>query len=85
MFTSGKLKPELAEKRAEIEKLTQILDRIEEIVMLCDAGPEHNVVYMNRAAREAMHRHHDALQQATGADVDGAMDHSIHVYHKNPE
>lgn len=85
MFASSKLRAELEEKSAEIVKLTQILDCLDNIVMLCDTGHENNIFYMNKAAREALQRYHDDLTRATGTDVDQAFGNSIHQFHKDPD
>ena len=85
MFFSSKLRSELADKSAEIAKLTQILDCLDNIVMLCDAGHENKIFYMNKAAGDAMHRYHDDLTRATGTDVGHAFGNSIHQFHKDPE
>ncbi len=85
MFSSSKLRAELAEKSAEIDKLAQMLDCLDNIVMLCDVGHENKIFYMNRGAREAMRRYHDELSLATGADVGHAFGNPIHQFHKDPD
>jgi len=76
----------LAEKNAEIAKLTQMLDNVDNIVMLCDATPENNIFYMNSRARELMSRHRAELNAGLrGADVANADGRSIHQYHKDPD
>ncbi|MBY0578842.1 MAG: methyl-accepting chemotaxis protein [Burkholderiales bacterium] len=85
MFASSRLRAELQEKSSEIVKLTQILDRLDNIVMLCDMSHENKIFYMNKAARETMRSYHDDLSKATGTNVDLAFGNSIHQFHKDPE
>ena len=85
MFASSRLRVELQEKTAEIAKLTQILDCLDNIVMLCDTGHENSIFYMNKAARDALRRYHDDLSRATGTDVNLAFGNSIHQFHKDPD
>jgi methyl-accepting chemotaxis protein len=73
------------EKNAEIAKLTQVLDNVDNIVMLCDTTPDNKVIYMNSRARELMTRHRAELNAGLrGADVANAAGKSIHQYHKDP-
>jgi len=79
-------KQELLEKSAEIAKLTQILDNVDNIVMLCDATPDNKVFYMNSRAKELMTRHRSDLNAGLrGADVADVEGKSIHQYHKDPQ
>ena len=76
----------IAQCKAEIHKLTQALDNLENIVMLCDTTHDNNIFYMNRAAREVMMKHRGSLNQGLrGADVSSAWGNSIHQFHKNPD
>jgi methyl-accepting chemotaxis protein len=78
-------KHELEEKTAEIAKLMQMFDHVDNIVMLCDATPENKVFYMNSRAKELMSRHRSELNSGLlGADVANAAGNSIHQYHKDP-
>ena len=42
---------ELEEKKAEIAKLEQMLDNVDNIVMLCDTTQENRIFYQNRRAK----------------------------------
>ena len=56
--------------------------------MLCDADEkmENPVLYMNRAALEAMSLNHRRLNPLLrGADVRKAFGCSIHQFHRDPE
>ncbi|MDD2539902.1 MAG: methyl-accepting chemotaxis protein [Desulfuromonadaceae bacterium] len=78
-------KAELVEKDAEIRKLMQMIDNVDNIVMLCDATPENKIFYMNTRAKELLQRHRSELNAGLGgADVGNASDNSIHQYHKDP-
>ncbi|BCS52823.1 methyl-accepting chemotaxis protein [Geobacter sp. SVR] len=84
-FFGSSTKAELAEKEAEIKKLTQVIDNVENIVMLCDATPDNKVFYMNNSAKELMRRHRSELNAGlNGADVGNVFNNSIHQYHKDP-
>ena len=77
---------DLAEKSAEIEKLMQMLDLVDNIVMLCDTTHENRIFYMNRRARDIMTRYRAELNAGLrGADVANADGNSIHQYHKDPD
>jgi methyl-accepting chemotaxis protein len=79
-------KQERVEKSAEIAKLMQVLDNVDNIVMLCDTTPENKIFYMNSRAKELMTRHRAELNAGLrGADVANAAGNSIHQYHKDPE
>jgi methyl-accepting chemotaxis protein len=76
---------ESAEKSAEIAKLMQVLDNVDNIVMLCDTTPENRIFYMNRRAKELMAEHRGELNSGlNGADVANAAGKPIHQYHKDP-
>ncbi len=85
MFASSRLNAELKEKTAEIAKLIQILDRLDNIVMLCDTKHENHIFYMNKAAHDTLRRYHGDLSRATGTDVNLAFGNSIHQFHKDPD
>jgi len=75
----------LIEKDAEIQKLIQMIDNVDNIVMLCDASSENKVFYMNARAKELLQRHRADLNSGLrGADVGAAFNNSIHQYHKDP-
>ena len=79
-------KQEMAEQAAEIAKLTQMLDNVDNIVMLCDTTPENRVFYMNSRAKDLMTRHRSDLNAGLrGADVGNVAGKSIHQFHKDPE
>ena len=76
---------ELDEKTAEIAKLMQMFDNVDNIVMLCDATPDNKIFYMNSRAKELMSRHRTELNSGLrGADAANASGNSIHQYHKDP-
>ena len=52
IFFGGSKKQEVEEKAAEIAKLEQMLDNVDNIVMLCDATPDNKIFYQNRRAKE---------------------------------
>ncbi|MDD2271034.1 MAG: methyl-accepting chemotaxis protein [Desulfuromonadaceae bacterium] len=84
-FFGNNSKAELAEKDAEIKKLMQMVDNVDNIVMLCDATPENKVFYMNNRAKSLMQQHRSELNAGLrGADVSNAFGNSIHQYHKDP-
>ncbi len=75
----------LAEKDAEINKLMQMVDNVDNIVMLCDATSENKIFYMNTKAKEMLQKHSSELNAGLrGADVGNAFNNSIHQYHKDP-
>ena len=78
-------KKELEEKTAEVAKLMQMFDKVDNIVMLCDATPDNKIFYMNSRAKELMGQHRCELNSGLrGADVANASGNSIHQYHKDP-
>jgi len=84
-FFGSNNKLELAEKNAEIAKLTQMLDNVDNIVMLCDTTSDNSVFYMNRRARDLMSKHRGELNAGLrGADVGNVQGKSIHQFHKDP-
>jgi methyl-accepting chemotaxis protein len=84
-FFGGSKKQEVEEKTAEIAKLEQMLDNVDNIVMLCDATSENKIFYQNRRAKELLNRHRSDLNSGLrGADVSNAFGNSIHQFHKDP-
>jgi methyl-accepting chemotaxis protein len=84
IFGNGKQR-EVDEKTAEIARLMQMFDNVDNIVMLCDTTPDNKIFYMNSRARELMSRHRSELNAGLrGADVANAHGNSIHQYHKDP-
>jgi methyl-accepting chemotaxis protein len=82
----GSNKQEHDGKSAEIARLEQMLDNVDNIVMLCDTTPDNKVFYMNSRARDLMSRHRAELNSGLrGADVANVSGKSIHQYHKDPE
>ncbi|WP_136524143.1 methyl-accepting chemotaxis protein [Geomonas ferrireducens] len=78
-------KTQVDDQAAEIAKLTQMLDNVDNIVMLCDTTNDNNIIYMNRQARALMQQHRAELNAGLrGADVANAEGKSIHQYHKDP-
>ena len=78
-------RPELDEKTAEIAKLMQMFDNVDNIVMLADTTPDNKIIYMNSRAKELVTRHRAALNSGLrGADVANASGNSIHQFHKDP-
>ncbi len=81
----GSQKRELDVKSAEIAKLEQMLDNVDNIVMLCDTTPDNRVFYQNRRAKELLSQHRNELNAGLrGADVANAAGNSIHQFHKDP-
>ncbi|GFO60412.1 chemotaxis protein [Geomonas silvestris] len=76
---------ELEEKKAEIAKLLQMFDNVDNIVMLCDTTPENKIFYMNSRSKELFSQHRGELNAGLrGADVAQAAGNSIHQFHKDP-
>jgi len=73
------------EQAAEIAKMTQMLDNVDNIVMLCDTSNDNKIIYMNKQARSLMQQFRTQLNAGLrGADVANADGNSIHQYHKDP-
>ena len=84
-FFGNNSKAELIEKDAEIKKLMQIVDNVDNIVMLCDATSENKIFYMNSRAKDLLQRFRSELNAGLrGADVSNAINNSIHQFHKDP-
>ncbi|MGR2682762.1 methyl-accepting chemotaxis protein [Chromobacterium haemolyticum] len=80
-------------KSAQSEDLEQtihqfqcVLDNSDNLIMLCDTGPDNVIFYMNKTARDVLKKHHVSLNQRfdAGVDVNQAMNHSIHQFHRDP-
>jgi len=85
-FFGSSNKAELIEKDAEIKKLMQMFDNVDNIVMLCDITPENKIFYMNSRAKETMQQKRSELNGGLrGADVANSFNNSIHQYHKDPD
>jgi hypothetical protein len=81
----GPSRQELTDRDNEIKKLTQMLDNVDNVVMLCDTTNDNNIFYMNRRAKELLQQHRSELNEGLrGADVANAFGKSIHQYHKDP-
>jgi hypothetical protein len=81
----GSKKQELERKVAEIARLEQMLDNVDNIVMLCDTTPENRIFYQNRRAKELLSQHRTELNAGlNGADASNSFGNSIHQFHKNP-
>jgi hypothetical protein len=83
---------ERREANSEQERLLEyariLLEPLSSLEMLCEADEnmENRVVFMNRAALEAMSLNHRRLNpQLRGADVRKALGCSIHQFHRDPE
>ena len=84
--------PERREANWERERLLEyarlLLEPLSSLEMLCDADEnmENPILYMNRAALEAMSLNHRRLNPLLrGADVRKAFGASIHQFHRDPE
>ncbi|QOZ83752.1 MULTISPECIES: methyl-accepting chemotaxis protein [Chromobacterium] len=80
-------------KSAQSEDLEQtihqfqcVLDNSDNLIMLCDSGPDNVIFYMNKTARDVLKKHQVSLNQRfdAGVDVNQAMNHSIHQFHRDP-
>jgi hypothetical protein len=73
------------EKNAEIAKLAQMLDNVDNIVMLCDTTPENKIFYQNQRAKDMLSQFRGELNAGLkGGDVANAFGNTIHQYHKDP-
>lgn len=85
-FFGGSNKQELAAKDAEINKLIQVLENVDNVVMLCDTTHDNKIFYMNRSAKRLMQEQRQGLNSGLrGADAANAFGNSIHQYHKDPD
>ncbi|UFS72584.1 methyl-accepting chemotaxis protein [Geomonas sp. RF6] len=85
-FFGAEHKKKIAEQSSEINRLTQMLDNVDNIVMLCDTTTDNKIFYMNRRAKEMMRDCRAALNAGLrGADVAHAEGNSIHQFHRDPE
>jgi len=70
----------------DLDLTSKVLDKIENIVMLCDTTPDNKIYYMNRAAKTTLAKYRERLNSALHqADVANAMGRSIHQFHKDPD
>jgi len=84
-FFGGANKQELEAREHEINKLMQMLDNVDNVVMLCDATNDNTIFYQNRSARELLQQHRADLNAGLrGGDVSNAFGRSIHQFHKDP-
>ncbi len=84
----AKLANDALDKERLLELAPVLLGPLSSLEMLCDADEkmENTVLYMNRAAVEAMKLNHSRLNpMLRGADVRNALGRSIHQFHKDPE
>jgi len=84
--------PEQREANSERERLLEyarvLLEPLSSLEMLCEADEnmENPILFMNRAALEAMSLNHRRLNPLLrGADVRKALGSSIHHFHRDPE
>ena len=71
---------------AEVKRLTAVLDRVDNVVMLCDTTNENRIFYMNASAREILDRYSSNLTEVLRrADVGNAFGNSIHQFHRDPD
>jgi methyl-accepting chemotaxis protein-like sensor/chemoreceptor zinc-binding protein len=78
----------LAARERILEHARILLEPLSSLEMLCEADDkmENVIFFMNRAAIDTMHLHHQRLNPSLrGADVRKALNHSIHQFHKDPE
>ncbi len=71
-----------------LEHARSLLEPLSSLEMLCEADEamENRIIFMNRAAQEAMSLNHRRLNpNLRGADVRKAHGHSIHQFHRDPE
>ncbi|PRP70361.1 chemotaxis protein [Chromobacterium amazonense] len=80
-------------KSAQSEDLEQtihqfqcVLDNSDNLIMLCDTSSDNVIFYMNKTARDVLNQHHASLNQRfrAGVDVNQAMNHTIHQFHRDP-
>lgn len=65
-----------------------LLETVPTLEMLAEADPgrENKIFYMNRAARDLMAKYHKSISKTVmGAEVQDALGHSIHRFHKDPD
>ena len=88
MISNDKSEPMPMDRSTLIALATQLLEPLTSLEMLAEADEamENRIIYMNRAARDAMAHHHRSLNaELRGADVREAFSRSIHQFHKDPE
>jgi len=77
-----------AERERLVEYARVLLEPLASLEMLCEADEEmeNPIIFMNRAALEAMSLNHRRLNPLLrGADVRKALGRSIHQFHRDPE
>ena len=77
-----------AERERLLEYARVLLEPLSSLEMLCEADDsmENPILYMNRAALDAMSLNHRRLNPLLrGADVRKGLGCSIHQFHKDPE
>ena len=86
--TSTERRETTSERERLLEYARLLLEPLSSLEMLCDADEEmvNPIVYMNRAALEAMSLNHRRLNPLLrGADVRKAFGCSIHQFHRDPD
>jgi len=81
--------PAMAPEREQLLRYARtLLEPLSSLEMLCEADDrmQNRIVFMNRAALEAMSLNHRQLNPLLrGADVRKALGQSIHQFHRDPE
>jgi hypothetical protein len=86
--TSAQRKKTNPEREQLLEYARTLLEPLSSLEMLCEADEEmeNPILFMNRAALEAMSLNHRRLNPLLrGADVRKALGCSIHQFHRDPE
>ena len=72
--------------KAEVKRLTAVLDHVDNVVMLCDTTNENRIFYMNASAKKILEKYASHLAEALrGADVRNVFGNSIHQFHREPD
>ncbi len=75
-----------AQNDSELGKLQLVLDAIDNIVMLADTSNENRIIYMNKKAKDTFSELGARLNaNLRGGDVNQAMGHPIHQFHRDPD
>ena len=75
-----------SKSHSELDKLQLVLDAIDNIVMLADTSNENRIIYMNKKAKDTFAEFGVKLNaNLGGADVNQAMGHPIHQFHRDPD
>src|SRR5262249_51933068 len=81
--------PAMGPEREQLLRYARaVLEPLSSLEMLCEADDrmQNRIVFMNRAALEAMSLNHRQLNPLLrGADVRKALGQSIHQFHRDPE